>query len=239
MALSYTYTSLNQTGNDVNNTSGSTSTPMLAVYGGWWSGPFAVDGLAAIGMGKIDASRGILQPLAGTTTPVSQVASSSHNANTKVAAIQASGYWALDGWVMGPQAGVKYVNLSQTSYTETGTDIYNFTVASDSLNSLRPFVGGDVSKRFFIGDHWALVPDVKLSYEHEVNNNAAHIEAQTQGDQQLWVYNDLLPASDIIHFIGGLKLELDRSEAFYVNYDRQQSSTGSSQLVAGGFRYRL
>ena len=239
VALSYTYTSLNQTGNDVNNTSGSTSTPMLAVYGGWWSGPFAVDGLAAIGMGKIDASRGILQPLAGTTTPVSQVASSSHNANTKVAAIQASGYWALDGWVMGPQAGVKYVNLSQTSYTETGTDIYNFTVASDSLNSLRPFVGGDVSKRFFIGDHWALVPDVKLSYEHEVNNNAAHIEAQTQGDQQLWVYNDLLPASDIIHFIGGLKLELDRSEAFYVNYDRQQSSTGSSQLVAGGFRYRL
>jgi outer membrane autotransporter protein len=237
VALGYVNTSLDE--KDGTSTNGSTSTPLLAVYGGWWSGPFAIDGMAAAGMGKIDASRALNLPAAGTTTAISQTASSSHNANQKIAALQASGYWALDGWVVGPQLGAKYVNLRQTSYTETGTDIYNFTVASNSLNSLRPFVSADVSKRFFIGDHWALVPDVKVGFEHEVNNKPAHIDSQTQGDQALWVYNDLLPGADIVHFVGGLKLELDRSEAFYVNYDRQQSSNSSSQLIAGGFRYRL
>jgi outer membrane autotransporter protein len=242
VALGYTYTSLTEdssTSSGSTGSKGSTSTPLLAVYGGWWSGPIAIDGLAAIGMGTIDATRALNLPMAGTTTPVAQVASSSHNGNEKIVAIQASGAWALDGWVVGPQFGAKYVNLRQSSYTETGTDIYNFTVASNSLNSLRPFLSADLQKRFFIGDHWALVPNLKAGYEHEINDKAAHIDSQTQGDQALWVYNGLLPGSDILRFVAGMKLELDRSEAFYVNYDRQQSSTGNSQLVFGGFRYRL
>ena len=236
VALGYSHLSLTEDGS---NSKGSNSTPLLALYGGWWSGPIAIDGLAAYAMGKIDATRTLDLPLAGTTAPVTQVATSSHSANQKIAALQASGNWAFDGWVVSPQAGAKYVNLHETSYTETGTDIYNFTVASSSINSLRPFVAVDLTKRFFIGDHWALVPNVKAGYEHEVSDKSVHIDSQTQGDQALWVYNGLLPGSDIVRFLAGLKLELDRSEAFYVNYDRQQSSTGSSQLVSGGFRYRL
>jgi outer membrane autotransporter protein len=242
IALGYTHTSLTEdasTSSATTGSKGSNSTPLLAVYGGWWSGPIAIDGLAAFGMGTIDATRSLNLPLAGTTTPIAQVASSSHNGNEKIAAIQASGAWAFDGWVVGPQFGAKYVNLRQSSYTETGTDIYNFTVASNNLNSLRPFISADLQKRFFIGDHWALVPNLKAGYEHELTDRPAHIEAQTEGDQALWVYNGLLPGSDILRFVAGMKLELDRSEAFYVNYDRQQSSTGNSQLVFGGFRYRL
>ena len=141
--------------------------------------------------------------------------------------------------MVGPQFGAKFVNLRQTSYTETGTDIYNFTVASQSLNSLRPFASVDLTKRFFIGDHWALLPDLKVGYEHEVNNDVRKIDAQTEGDAYLWVFNGLQPGTNILHLIGGLKWELDRTEAFYVNYDRQQSNTGQSQYITGGFRYRL
>jgi outer membrane autotransporter protein len=237
VAFGYSHMSLTEDGSASD--TGSNSTPTLSVYGGWWNGPFAVDGLVGLGMGQIDANRTLNLPLAGTTTPVTQIASSSHAANTKIAALQASGNWAFDGWVVDPQFGAKYVNLRQTSYTETGTDIYNFTVASNSINSLRPFVSASVTKRFFIGDHWALVPDAKIGFEHEVNDTAAHIDAQTQGDAALWVYNGLMPGADIVRFLAGLKLELDRTEAFYVNYDRQQSSSGESQLITGGFRYRL
>ena len=53
------------------------------------------------------------------------------------------------------------------------------------------------------------------------------------------MFNGLLPGANIVRFLGGLKLELDRNEAFYLNYDRQQSDTGQSQLIQGGFRYRL
>ncbi|GEM_PF-6383765 len=236
VAFSYTHQSLSE---KATGSTGTSDSPMLSVYGGWWTGPFSIDGLAGIGLGEIDSNRPVDLPLAGTTTPVMQVATAKHNANERVAALQASGYWAFDGWVVSPQAGAKYLNLHQSSYTETGTDIYNFTVASNNLNSLRPFVAADFSKRFFIGDHWALVPSVKAGYEHEINDKATHIDAQTQGDQALWVYNGLAPGSDIVRFLAGLKLELDRSEAFYVNYDRQQSNTGNTQLVTGGFRYRL
>ncbi len=235
VALGYSHLSLSEDGG----ATGTAAEPLLAIYGGWWNGPFAVDGLVGITMGEIDAKRPVNLPLAGTTTPVAQVASSARNANEKMAALQASGSWAFDGWVVGPQLGAKYVNLRQTSFTETGTDIYNFTVESNTINSLRPFISGDVTKRFFISDHWALVPSVKVGFEHEVNRDAAHITAQTQGDAQLWVFNGLLPGANIVRFLGGLKLELNRSEAFYVNYDRQQSNTGQSQLIQGGFRYRL
>jgi outer membrane autotransporter protein len=234
-AFGYTRNALTQSGG----ANGSDTTPLLAVYGGWWSGPFAIDALAGIGMGQISASRPVDLPLAGTTTPVMQVAKSSHDANQKIAALQASGAWALGGWVLGPQLGAKFVNLRETSYTETGTDIYNFTVASNSINSLRPFASLDVTKRFFIGDHWALVPTLKAGFEHEVNDDTRKINAQTEGDAQLWVFNGLLPGSDILHFVGGLKLELDRSEAFYVTYDHQQSNAGQTEYITGGFRYRL
>lgn len=235
VALGYSHMSLNEDGG----ATGSVNEPLLAVYGGWWTGPFAVDGLVGLTMGTAKANRPIDLPLAGTTNPVTQVAVSSRNANQKIAALQASGAWAFDGWVVGPQLGAKYINLRQTSFTETGTDIYNFTVESNTINSLRPFVSADLTKRFFISDHWALVPSVKLGYEHETSNSVAHINAQTQGDAQLWVFNGLLPGANIVRFLGGLKLELNRSEAFYVNYDRQQSNTGQSQLIQGGFRYRL
>ena len=235
VAFGYTHTSLTEDGG----ASGTNSTPLLAVYGGWWRGAYAVDALVGIGMGEIDGSRPLNLPLAGTTTPVNQVATSSHNANQKIAAVQGSAAWAFDGWVVGPQLGAKYLNLRETSYTETGTDIYNFTVASNSVNSLRPFASADVTKRFFIGDHWALVPDVKIGFEHEVNQDVRKINAQTQGDAQLWVFNGLLPGANILRFVGGLKLELNRTEAFYVSFDRQQSSTGDTQYVTGGFRYRL
>lgn len=235
VAFGYTNTSLTEQGG----ASGSNSTPLLAIYGGWWNGPFAIDGVVGMGMGQIDGSRPVDLPLAGATTNTLQVASSSHAANQKIAAIQGSGAWAFDGWVVGPQFGAKFVNLRETSYTETGTDIYNFTVASNSLNSLRPFASVDLTKRFFIGDHWALVPSVKAGYEHEVNDDARKINAQTEGDAQLWVFNGLLPGANIMRFVGGMKLELDRSEAFYVTYDRQQSNTGQTQYITGGFRYRL
>jgi len=236
IAFGYTYDSLKENGG---NASGNNSTPLLAVYGGWWNGPFAIDALAAIGMGQIDGSRILDLPLAGATTNTIQVAKSSHNANQKIAALQGSGAWAFDGWVVGPQFGAKFINLRETSYTETGTDIYNFTVASNSLNSLRPFAGVDLTKRFFISDHWALVPNLKAGYEHEVNNDVRKINAQTEGDAQLWVFNGLLPGANILRFVGGLKLELNRTEAFYVTYDRQQSNTGQTQYISGGFRYRL
>lgn len=235
VALGYTYDSLSEQGG----ANGASKSPLLAVYGGWWNGPIAIDAVVSLGMGVINGSRPIDLPLAGTTTPVMQVANSSRAANTKVAALQGSGAWSFDGWVIGPQAGVKFVNLRQTGFTETGTDIYNFTVASQNLNSLRPFASVNLTKRFFIGDHWALVPDFKVGFEHEVNNDTRKISAQTEGDAQLWVFNGLLPGANILHLIGGIKWELDRTEAFYVDYDRQQSNSGETQYITGGFRYRL
>jgi len=228
-ALGYNNSFIKQTGNS----SGTISVPRMAVYGGWWRGPFALDGVLGIGLGTIDGNR----PVNDSVTL--QQAHSNHNADERTAALQASAVFAFDGWVIGPAVGAKFLNMHQTSYTETGTALYNFTVEAASVNSLRPYGNLDLTKRFMITDHWALVPDLKAGFEHELNHDLTHVVTQTQGDAYNFLYYGLLPGADILRLDGGLKLETSRDMAFYVNYDHQQSSTSNSQYISGGFRYRL
>jgi outer membrane autotransporter protein len=215
------------------NASGTISVPRMAAYGGWWRGPFAVDAVIGVGMGQIDGSRPVLVP------SMAQTAYSNHAANEKAAALQGSANFAFDGWVIAPALGVKYLNLRETSFTETGTNLYNFTVASGNINSLRPFANLLLTKRFMIGDHWALVPELKVGLEHELDNSLHSITAQTEGDAYNWYYSGLLPGADLLRVDGGVKLETSRAAAFFVDYNHLQSSTTTNDYISGGFRYRL
>lgn len=213
--------------------SGTISMPRLAVYSGWWRGPFAIDAVVALGSGTIDGTRVVAVPDA------LQAAYSNHVANEKSAALQASAAWAFDGWVVSPAFGVKFVNLRETGFTESGTTLYNFSVANGQLNSLRPYASANFTKRFMISDHWALVPKLKVGFEHEVINDIHSVTTQTAGDFYNWIYAGLLPGADTLRIDGGLELETSRDAAFFVDYNHMQSSTTTNQYVSGGFRYRL
>jgi outer membrane autotransporter protein len=212
---------------------GTISMPRLAVYGGWWRGPFAIDAVIGVGMGQVDASRPVPAP------GFYQTAYSNHVANERSAALQASAAWAFDGWVVGPAAGVKYLNVHQTGFTETGTNLYNFSVNDQWANSLRPFGNVLLSKRFMVSDHWALVPEFKVGIEHEIASGVKRVTVQTEGDAYDWTYNGLVTGSDLLRLDGGVKLETSRSSAFFVDYNHLQSSSTISEYVSGGFRYRL
>jgi len=170
---------------------------------------------------------------------VFETAYSNHVGNEKSAAIQASGAWAWDGWVVGPAIGAKYLNLRQTSFTETGTDLFNFTAQAQTANSLRPYANVMLTKRFLVTDHWALVPELKVGMEHEVANGVKRATVETQGDAYDWTYAGLLTGADVLRLDGGLKLETSRDAAFFVDYNHLQSSSSTNQYVSGGFRYRL
>ncbi len=212
---------------------GGVSMPRFAVYGGWWRGAFALDAVAGVGLGTIDATRPVAVP------SLLQTAYSNHVANEKSAALQASAAFAFDGWVVGPALGAKFLNLSETGFTESGTTLYNFSVAARQTSSLRPYASVSLTKRFMVSDHWALVPEVKVGFEHELINQLHDANVQTAGDDYSWLYNGLLPGSDMLRLDGGLKLETSRDAAFFIDYNHMQSSTTNNDYISGGFRYRL
>lgn len=212
---------------------GGVSMPRFAVYGGWWRGAFALDGVVGVGLGTIDATRPVAVP------SLFQTAYSNHVANEKSAALQASAAFAFDGWVVGPALGAKFLNLSETGFTESGANLYNFTTAARQTSSLRPFASVTLTKRFMVSDHWALVPELKVGFEHEVINQLHDASVKTAGDDYSFLYNGLLPGSDMLRLDGGLKLETSRDAAFFIDYNHLQSSTTTNEYVSGGFRYRL
>jgi hypothetical protein len=229
VALGYTNNFVKQSDGNA----GTVSMPRLAVYGGWWKGPFAIDAVVGFGMGIIDATRPVAAP------SVFETAYSNHVANEKSAALQASAAWAWDGWVIGPALGAKFLNLRQTGFTESGTDLYNFSADAQTTNSLRPYGNLLFTKRFMVSDHWALIPELKVGMEHEVANGIKRVTVQTQGDLYDWTYAGLLTGDNMLRLDGGLKLETSRDAAFFVDYNHMQSSTSTNQYVSGGFRYRL
>jgi uncharacterized protein with beta-barrel porin domain len=210
--------------------SGTLSVPRATIYGSWWRGPFAIDALIGAGIGEINSDRPIQ----------AEISHAKRNANEKVAAVQASLTYDFDGWVLSPAVGTKYLNLHETSGTEKGSSLYyNLIMASATANSVRPYGAIEFSKRFLIGDHWSLVPDIRFTYEHEVEDKAHKQVVQTENDAQSFFYWGMVPGANTMRVTGKIMLETSRDMAFYVNYDHMQSDTTKNETVTGGFRYRL
>ncbi len=226
-AIGYSRTSLNETGG----ASGTLDVPRVAFYGDWWHGPLAIDALIGVGFPNIDADR----PIAA----VGQTAKSSHAASELSGALQASLAYMLGDWAVSPAAGAKYVTLSQTGFTEHGTDLYNLTVASSHAGSLRPFVDATLSRRFLVGDVTSVVPQLRVGYENELLNAARSINVQTQGDITNWVIDGVEPSHGSVSVKAGLTIETDKEQSFFVDYDRIQSSSSKSDAFTAGFRYRM
>ena len=226
-AVGYSRSGIDETGG----ASATLSVPRFAVYGDWWKGPFAIDAVVSAAAPTIDGTR----PIA----VAHQTATSTHDGKEFSAALQASVAVLLGDWSLSPAAGVKYLSLSQNHFTETGTDLYNFSVGASHANSMRPFIDTTVLRRFAFSGRTFVVPQLTVGYEDEMLKTTRSISAQTQGDAATWIFQGARPSKGAVDVKADLSVETDKQTSYYLEYGRIQGSNSSADSFAAGFRYRL
>lgn len=225
-AAGYTRTMVDEKGG----ASGTIDAPRVAFYGSWWTGRLAVDALLGYGYASVDGTRPI--------SSANETAKSNHSGTEVSGAVQASLGFLVDDWSLTPAAGAKYLALDEDKFTEKGTDAYNYSVNGHYTGSLRPYVDASLSRRFMVGEQTALVPTVSVGYEEEVLSAQRRITVMTEGDDAQWRIDGTPESKGSVDVKAGLTLERDKSEGYYIDYERTQSSSTTGQTFAAGVRYR-
>ena len=242
VAIEYTHQNLTQSSGG----SATLSTPRLEAYTGFWRGPYAIDLTLGDGSANIKTSRSLSTSLSnvlnGATVSQSfnETATGTRAANELTAGLQASANYLYHyTWAISPSAGVKFARLSTTGLTEGGTDYFNYVVASQHINSVKPFVDVQASRRFYLDSGAALMPSARVGVETEVGDRNHAIEAQTFGDSYNWTVNGVQPAAVSMDIDLSLAYETSKAQSFSIKFMGTESSSQSDQTFLGQYALRF
>jgi outer membrane autotransporter protein len=242
LAFEYTHQNVSQSGGGT----ARIGTPRIEAYTGFWRGHYAVDLTLGDGSATISTDRSYAAALTNTLNGVTSTqnfsgsADGSHSANELTAALQFSGNYLLGyKWALSPAAGVKFARLSETGFQETGSDYFNYKVLGQHVNSVRPFVNVQASRRYYFNNGYALVPSVRLGIEDEVGSRNSAVQAQTFGDAYVWTVPGVKPASMSVDADLGLSLETSKRQSFSLKFFGTEASGANDQTIVGQYAIRF
>ena len=85
--------------------------------------------------------------------------------------------WQASGFTFGPILGGQYTYVGIAPFTETGADSLDLRVDQQNAHSLRTTLGGRVAYTVHLTDTIALIPEVRVLWQHEFLNNSRTIGA--------------------------------------------------------------
>ncbi len=89
--------------------------------------------------------------------------------------------WTSNGFTFGPILGAQYTYVGIAPFTETGADSLDLRVAEQNAHSLRTTLGGRVAYTINLTDRIALIPEVRVLWQHEFLNNSRVLGATLDG----------------------------------------------------------
>jgi fibronectin-binding autotransporter adhesin len=141
----------------------STAPGFTAATGGYLWGPSLVTATAGYAHDWFDTDRG----LAGIGA-----ASESHGGNEATAAAQWSLPLTIAGYGGGPssltpKAGVQFVHLSESAFSETGASGFDLSSGSRGTDSFQPYIGAALAQKFVTDDGMLVTPEIRAGYAYE------------------------------------------------------------------------
>ena len=129
----------------------------------------------------------------------------------------------------GPTASLKYSRLRIDSFSETGADALNLDISGQSAESLQSGLGWRVEYELKFGKKALLLPQARVSYQHEFLNNSRSIEARlAQGGDVFQVTTDK-PSRNFALLGLGLAAKLRESVSLDFGYEAQ---VGQNNYIA-------
>jgi outer membrane lipase/esterase len=154
-------------------------------------------------------------------------------------------YVALDGGVdlvkdtsmmLGPFAGVRYLNADIDAYTETDAAMLNTTAAEQSNTGVIGSIGVQASGLFGSGNA-TVVPHIRVSYENEINS-LDHAVAVTNAVGQIRTLSGGTGNDDYILVGAGVNVQAGPNFALSLDYEGAVSrGDGKDHAVVGRLIY--
>lgn len=158
------------------------------------------------------------------------------------ATVQAARRFTADGVSLSPSVGMEYAHLNRISGRETGAAAFDLAFASAATESLRPYVGVELSPTSMVkvGAATQIMPTLRIRYSHEVMPTEQSVTASLASGNNTLRTVGLARARDLLTVGCGvrariadrLNLQIDADLAPYVD-------NHTSQSVSAGLTYRL
>lgn len=176
------------------------------VYATYSGDPWYVNGLAAFALHKYDTTRNV------DFSGFSDEATGSHDGRQYT--VKIDGGYPVDlggGYLLTPTLGAQWSHLDQDGYSESSASGSALRVGSVSSDSIKSMLGVTLSTKIHT-DSVDLLPEVRLGWNHEFNDDAVNTTASYVAGGSSFTSTSMTPGSDAA--VLGLGLTLAKGEDF-------------------------
>ena len=204
----YNHTNAKTDANGSKTTVDSYSPGIFATY---YKNDFYVNGLFSFGYNQYNNTRSV--PIAGGT------ATSNPNGQQYVGDIDFGYHFhPAKNWVVTPTLGVTYTHLDVDAFSESGVPSADLNVNSQSVDSLRSRLGGQLQYMTHVGN-MVLQPNLTAMWQHEYLDNGPGITSNFQAyGTGPFTIQTAAPTKDSALLGAGLTATLNNSLCFYLDY---------------------
>ncbi len=209
-----------------------------SLFGLYYLGDFHVSGIFTYGLIDYEMVRRITYPSNNPLVPPTNETALSDTEGRQILLGLTAGYeWSWRGLTLGPLARLDYLDASIDGYTERNANAFNLEVSDQDIESLVSALGFELSYAVStpVG---VLLPQVRLEWNHEFQDDAREVTAQFAADP---FNTDLVALTDepdrnFYSYAIGLSATLPLGIQGFVNYEGVigRDEVDSRQITAGG-----
>jgi outer membrane autotransporter protein len=112
---------------------------------------------------------------------IDRTAKANPNSTHFSAALNLGKDFEVGKFTLGPIVGAQYTYAGIGSFTESGADSLDLSLDQQNANSLRSTLGGRIAYTWDLSQKIAIIPEVRMFWQHEFMNNARNINASLDG----------------------------------------------------------
>jgi outer membrane autotransporter protein len=170
---------------------------------------------------------------------IDRTASADPNSGQFTAGINLGKDFEVGKFTLGPIVGAQYTYAGIGSFTESGAESLDLSLGQQNANSLRSTLGGRIAYTWNLNQKIALIPEVRMFWQHEFLNNARNISASLDGGSgAAFGYETTDPYRDSVFAGAGVTAQFGKNLSGSVFYNINfGSQTYQNNMISAGLNF--
>jgi len=170
---------------------------------------------------------------------IDRTASADPNSGQFTAGLNLGKDFEVGKFTLGPIVGAQYTYAGIGSFTESGAESLDLSLGQQNANSLRSTLGGRIAYTWNLNQKIALIPEVRMFWQHEFLNNSRNINAALDGGNgPSFDYETSDPYRNSVFAGAGVTAQFGKNLSGSVFYNINfGSQTYQSNMVSAGLNF--
>jgi len=167
---------------------------------------------------------------------IDRTASADPNSGQFTAGLNLGKDFEVGKFTLGPIVGAQYTYAGIGSFTESGAESLDLSLGQQNANSLRSTLGGRIAYTWNLNQKIALIPEVRMFWQHEFLNNPRNINASLDaGSGAAFDFETTDPYRDSVFAGAGVTAQFGKNLSGSVFYNINfGSQTYQNNMVSAG-----